>query len=335
MGFFSNIKNRARGMPMAPQPMQELRAGQIMPNSPQLDRSSSPSRMPAPPARFDRATAPVLNPGNIGGNLGSDFRAPQIEDMRFRGRAPQKKSGLGGLFRKLQEQIKNQQRPQQMPQQNLDFLSRLPKNMMPNLDFSNLPQMAGNPNIPAPDGYELREDEKGMNYFREQLSPEDQAQNMLPRRLDVPFQDFNLQNMRPGFFGGRDVNIDDGGMVDFLNSNPEQVLFGIENRIGILQNQLEEAKANRDRESFDMIVQEINDADAQRIEIMNSMKPNPITQDFQQKGFDKVFRALLKGGVKGRNDSEIAEQQKLQNLEMQMEQQQAIDDMLLNLEKKN
>jgi hypothetical protein len=122
MGFFSNIKNRARGMPMAPQPMQELRAGQIIPNSPQVGRSSSPSRMPAPPVRFDRATAPVLNPGNIGGNLGSDFRAPQIEDMRFRGRAPQKQGGIGGLFRKLQEQIKNQQRPQQMPQQNLDFL---------------------------------------------------------------------------------------------------------------------------------------------------------------------------------------------------------------------
>jgi hypothetical protein len=303
MGFFSNIKNKARGMPMAPQPMQELRAGQIMPNSPQLDRSSSPSRMPAPPARFDRATAPVLNPGNIGGNLGSDFRAPQIEDMRFRGRAPQKKGGLGGLFRKLQEQIKNQQRPQQMPQQNLDFLSRLPQNMMPQVDFSNLPQMSGNPNIPAPDGYELREDEKGMNYFREQLSPEDQAQNMLPRRLDVPFQDFNLQNMRPGFFDGRDVNIDDGGMVDFLNSNPEQVLFGIETRIGILQNQLQEAEANRDRESFDMIVQEINDADAQRIEIMNSMNPNP--EAFQRLPldyFDKASRALLRGGVKRRDD---------------------------------
>jgi hypothetical protein len=144
MGFFSNIKNRARGMPMAPQPMQELRAGQIMPNSPQVGRSSSPSRMPAPPARFDRATAPVLNPGNIGGNLGSDFRAPQIEDMRFRGRAPQKQGGLGGLFRKLQEQIKNQQRPQQMPQQNLDFLSRLPQNMMPQVDFSNIPQLPEN-----------------------------------------------------------------------------------------------------------------------------------------------------------------------------------------------
>ena len=86
--------------------------------------------------------------------------------------------------------------------QNLDFLSRLPPNMMPEVDFSNLPQMAGNPNIPAPDGYELRENEKGMNYFREQLSPEDQSQNMLPRRLDIPFQDFNLKNMRPGFVAG-------------------------------------------------------------------------------------------------------------------------------------
>jgi hypothetical protein len=37
---------------------------------------------------------------------------------------PQKPSGLGGL----------------LPQQNLDFLNKLPKNMMPNLDFSNLPQ---------------------------------------------------------------------------------------------------------------------------------------------------------------------------------------------------
>jgi hypothetical protein len=320
MGFFSNIKNRARGMPMAPQPMQELRAGQIMPNSPQVGRSSSPSRMPAPPARFDRATAPVLNPGNIGGNLGSDFRAPQIEDMRFRGRAPQKKGGLGGLFRKLQEQIKNQQRPQQMPQQNLDFLSRLPQNMMPQVDFSNLPQMSGNPNIPAPDGYELREDEKGMNYFREQLSPEDQAQNMLPRRLDVPFQDFNLKNMRPRFFEGRDVNIDDGGMVDFLNSNPEQVLFGIENRIGILQNQLEEAKANRDRESFDMIVQEINDADAQRIEIMNSMNPRVDRMEAGRgRNLSNRDREIL--GETGRTISNM--------------DRSYIDDILSSLEKKN
>ena len=69
---------------------------------------------------------------------------------------------------------------------------------------------------------------------------------------------------------GRDVNIDDGGMVDFLNSDPRQKLFGIETRIGMLQNQLKEAEANRDRESFDMIVHSrINDADAQRILVLN------------------------------------------------------------------
>jgi hypothetical protein len=33
---------------------------------------------------------------------------------------------------------------QQMPQQNLDFLSRLPQNMMPQVDFSNIPQLPEN-----------------------------------------------------------------------------------------------------------------------------------------------------------------------------------------------
>jgi len=259
MGFFSKIKNRAR------------------------QQASSLVRP---------------NPGNIGGNLGSDFRMPQM---------PQKRGGLSGLFRKLQEQIKNQQMPQQRPQQNLDFLSRLPKNMMPNLDFSNIPQL--------PENF--------------QFNPQ-----MGQGGRELNFADYKPQD-RQMMAGGRDVNIDDGGMVDFLNSDPQQKLFGIETRIEMLLNQKQEAEANRDKQSFDMIVQQINDADAQRIEIMNSMKPNPINQDFQQRGFDKAFRALLKGGVKGRDDSEIAEQQKLQNLEMQMGQQQAIDDMLLNLEKKN
>jgi len=162
------------------------------------------------------------------------------------------------------------------------------------------------------------------------------SQHMMPDGRQMPganHAEYEANMQRPGYANGNEVN--DGGMVDFLNSDPRQKLFGIENRIEMLLNQKQEAEANRDRESFDMIVQEINDADAQRIEIMNSMKPNPTTQDFQQRGFDKTFRALLKGGVKGRDDSELAEQQKLQNLEMQMEQQKAIDDMLSRLEKKN
>jgi hypothetical protein len=136
---------------------------------------------------------------------------------------------------------------------------------------------------------------------------------------------------------GRDVNIDDGGMVDFLNSNPEQVLFGIENRIGILQNQLQEAESNRDRESYDMIVQEINNADAQRIEIMNSMKPNPNTQDFQQRGFDQVSRALLRGGVKRRDNPrmDIRESLNESGRTISNMDRSYIDDILSSLEKKN
>jgi len=67
---------------------------------------------------------------------------------------------------------------------------------------------------------------------------------------------------------GRDAN-----MVDFLNSDPQQQIFGIETRIGILENQLEEAKANNDRQAYDMIVDQINDADAQIIDIKNSINP--------------------------------------------------------------
>ena len=68
--------------------------------------------------------------------------------------------------------------------------------------------------------------------------------------------------------GGRDAN-----MVDFLNSDPQQQIFGIETRIGVLENKLQEALANNDRQSYDMIVQQINDADAQRINIKNSINP--------------------------------------------------------------
>ena len=262
-------------------PMQELRAGTSMPNSPRLDTSSSP-RMPAPPAIFDRSTAPVL------------------------------KRGIPSL------------------PQNPDFVSKLLPNFMPEMDFSNLPQMAGNPNIPAPDGYELRDNE-GKNYFRELLSPEDQAQNTIPRGIDIPFQDFNLKNMRPGFVNGRDVNIDDGGMVDFLNSDPQQKLFGIENRIEMLLNQKQEAEANGDQQSFDMIVQEINNADAQRIEIMNSMNPRV---DRMEAGRGRTLsnRDREIGRTLSNRDREILGEtgRTISNMDRGY-----IDDILSSLEKKN
>ena len=111
--------------------------------------------------------------------------------------------------------------------------------------------------------------------------------------------------------GGRDAN-----MVNFLNSDPRQQMFGIETRIGILENQLQEALANNDRQSYDMIVQEINDADAQRINIMNSMNPIPTIPD------PRVDRMI--GVGRGRTQQP-----------QQRQRQESLDDILADLEKKN
>ena len=338
MGFLSKLRDRVKDeIRPGNMPMQELRAGTFMPNSPQLDRRPSP-RMPAPPARFDRATAPVLNPGNIGGNLGSDFRMPQKSGGAF-----------GGAFRKLQEQLRNQQGGMGMPAnpdgrvyaggspglyapggrfnrggrdrimpnfgreqipsnqgipslpQNLDFLSRLPPNMMPEVDFSNIPQL--------PENF--------------QFNPQ-----MGQGGRELNFADYKPQD-RQMMAGGRDVNIDDGGMVDFLNSDPQQKLFGIENRIEMLLNQKREAEANGDQQSFDMIVQEINNADAQRIEIMNSMNPNP--EAFPRLPLDDPRSKRMIEAGRGRT---LSDADRMLGSEMGRTTSD-IDDLLSSMEKKN
>jgi hypothetical protein len=159
MGFFSNIKNRARGMAndLGPSNMPTDRQNAFVnPVRPGMDdgrayAGGSPG-LYAPGGRF--------NPGNIGGRISESSYSPlELAERKARARVEagkqdlfqknrkdrsKKQGGIGGLFRKLQEQIKNQQRPQQMPQQNLDFLSRLPQNMMPQVDFSNIPQLPEN-----------------------------------------------------------------------------------------------------------------------------------------------------------------------------------------------
>ena len=80
MGFFSNLKKKAR---------KSIRTG----------------------------VAPVMP--RRGGLLGGMPQTkPLITDMRFRGRMPQKFTGLSGLFRRLQEQLRNQQMraPQPIPE---------------------------------------------------------------------------------------------------------------------------------------------------------------------------------------------------------------------------
>jgi hypothetical protein len=112
-----------------------------------------------------------------------------------------------------------------MPQQNLDFLSRLPQNMMPQVDFSNHPQMSS---IPAPTVMNLEKTEN----FREFKSSSSKH-----GRLDVPFQDFNLQNMTPGYavggpLMGRAANISRQVLSRNAGRNlPDRAMPGIGDRI--------------------------------------------------------------------------------------------------------
>ena len=159
----------------------------------------------------------------------------------------------------------------------LEFLKQRSRERFPNptifgqpmprdMDFSQMPQISPEDmlNLQVPTRMPVMPDERmappmmgPMEYIpeMEQISPE-------------PFAS------RPGFAGGTEVDI-----TDFLNSDPQQKMFGIETRIGVLENQLQEALANNDRQAYDMIVDQINDADAQRIDIMNSMNPTPTIDD--------------------------------------------------------
>jgi len=193
--------------------------------------------------------APVMP--RRGGFLGGMPQTkPLITDMRFRGRMPQKPIGLSGLFRRLQEQLRNQQMriPQPIPELRAGEI-------MPNspvVDTRSFPRIPGPPAV-APDIIPNLD-------LRMPVMPEE--------RMAPPVMNQMQGQPRMMMAGGRDAN-----MVDFLNSDPQQQIFGIETRIGILENQLQEALANNDRQSYDMIVDQINDADAQRINIMNSMNP--------------------------------------------------------------
>ena len=193
--------------------------------------------------------APVMP--RRGGFLGGMPQTkPAITDMRFRGRMPQKLSGLSGLFRRLQEQIRNQQMRMPQPMQELragDIMANAPV-----VDTRSFPRIPGPPAV-APDI--IPNLDLGMPVMPEE-------------RMAPPVMNQMQGQPRMMMSRGRDAN-----MVDFLNSDPQQQIFGIETKIGILENQLEEAKANNDRQAYDMIVDQINDADAQIIDIKNSINP--------------------------------------------------------------
>lgn len=300
--------------------------------------------------------APVMP--RRGGFLGGMPQTkPAITDMRFRGRMPQKLSGLSGLFRRLQEQIRNQQMPQ--PMQELRAGDIMPNS--PVLDRRPSPPRMPAPPIAVPPGI-IPNLNLGMPVMPEEryvLKPKDMAPPVMNQMQGPP---------RMMMAEGRDAN-----MVDFLNSDPQQQIFGIETRIGILENQLQEALANNDRQSYDMIVQQINDADAQRIELMNlpgnldrsrdqliasasnrasdpdlfveefygRMDPLPEEReplDVRSRMRNKRLLDMIRNGSRfrgGKDNARSPSRRDLELIEMQRSQRDSLDDILSDLEKKN
>tara|TARA_A100001015_G_C14878331_1_gene667301 strand:+ start:233 stop:982 length:750 start_codon:yes stop_codon:yes gene_type:complete len=234
--------------------------------------------------------APVMTRrGDFLGGGGFLGRMPQtkpaITDMRFRGRMPQKRGGLADIIRRLQEQLRNQQMRAPQPMQELRAGDIMPNS--PVVDRRPSPRMPAPPAV-APD-------------IMPNLNPG------MPR-MAPPVMNQMQGEPRMMMAGGRDAS-----MVDFLNSDPRQQMFGVETRIGMLENQLQEALANNDMQAYDMIVQQINDADAQRINIMNSMNPTPTIPD-------PIVDRMIEAG-RGRTVSDM--------------DRASLDDILSDLEKKN
>ena len=162
---------------------------------------------------------------------------------------------------------------------------------------------------------------------------------------------------------GRDANI-----VDFLNADPEQVIFGIDVELDNLEKQLDQAQMNNDRDAIDMIGDEMNDLMFERIKLSNiagdeqrfddymsavkdsidmgrarldesrrrssRMGPRSLTPEQQTRFMQlKILRGQKPNASTLKEMRSEAKDQR--NLDMQMQQRDALDEFLQELEKKN
>jgi len=157
----------------------------------------------------------------------------------------------GKAFPKIQNFPKIQKQGiTSLPQQNLnlEFLNSLPKNIMPNVDFSSLPQ-ASQDTSNMPEGFGVEQDRRtGEEYFLQQLTPEQKAQNMLPERRNISY---DTQDMMgdiqfgpgnqfggnvPGYAGGLGVSLARGlgslGRAKNLKDIPYQGMIGTKAGLG-------------------------------------------------------------------------------------------------------
>ena len=156
---------------------------------------------------------------------------------------------------------------------------------------------------------------------------------------------------------GRDANI-----VDFLNADPEQVIFGIDSQLDELDLELEQAQMNNDRDAINMIGDEMNDLLFERIKLSNISGDQQRADDFisalddnldmaRKRMIDESRKRSSRMGPRSLTPEQQNRLMQLKKLrggkpnesfyredireDMQMQQRDALDEFLQELEKKN
>ena len=194
-------------------------------------------------------------------------RPGMISDMRYRGprgnmgsdfRMPIKRGGFGGslreAIRRLQEQRDGDMRMPRMPQP-------IPERMPTDPSSYYNPTIFGQP-IGDMDFSQMPK-----------ISPEDMMNLQVPTQMPMT-QDLPevapvgmMPQMRPENMSPRMMMA--GGDEVFMPSSPEQIAFSIEAEIKNLMNEYEMAANNGENERAMMLNEQINELEAQKIEVMN------------------------------------------------------------------
>ena len=194
--------------------------------------------------------------------------------------------------------------------------------------------------------------------------PEALPPKMGPRSKGLPSLNYGtLDRPRMMMSQGRDADV-----VDFLNANPEQRIFGIDAQLDELDLELEQAQMNNDRDAIDMIGDEMNNLLFERIKLSNISGDQQRVDDFVSALDDNLDMGrarmidesrkrasrmgprsltpeeqtrlmqlnILRGGKPNASTLRKMQEAKDQrNLDMQMQQRDALDEFLQELEKKN
>ena len=279
-------------------------------------------------------------------------RPGMISDMRFRGEMP-RGGGFGNLreaIRRLQEKRGGDMGMPRMPRIDDGRMRAMPigpgdRLQMPQLNFGmeQMPTSLGDRMIGTPQPIPERMPTDPSSYYNPtlfgqqmgdmdfsqmpEISPIDMSNLQMPT-LPREISQMDLPQMPEGLPSMQDVQrIPQMGMNDmqprrmmaggdevFMPSSPEQIAFSIEAEIKNLMNEYEMAANNGENERAMMLNEQINELEAQKIEVMNQGRPQLAEGDEvfpDLTGDGKVTQAdILKGrGVYAEGDEVMMMQQ--------------------------